>query len=378
MVKLILDTNQIVEKDWRLRSAAIRLIEKAVELDLVSVVVPQIVVEETCNKFRQRLEAIIKSTTEKKAGIERLIDSKIPLLIPKIDLESKKYEAYLDHRLKELKVIRTSYTDIDHEWLVPRALGTRRPFQRRDRGYRDALLWHAVLEDVASTDHHTYFVSENKSDFGDEKGDFHPQLMDDLDEAGLKEYVTYMHDIYSFVENVVKPALQQVPNPLTVVDFERLFEEHLDSIIDQINREVDRQGLANVPNELFEGGSYIDGLSMSSAEPVDAYALDGTSLYMEFSVLVEASFDQTVYLPDAIWISEEWNMGITGGEEKYIELSFTLTVPVTISVVRSTEEGVGPEVSVELREFYGFCLNCKHPVLSDAAERCSNCNRALF
>jgi len=32
---------------------------------------------------------------------------------------------------------------------------------------------------------------------------------------------------------------------------------------------------------------------------------------------------------------------------------------------------VGPEISVELKEFYGHCPDCGHAVLSDAAEQCS-------
>ena len=378
MVKLVLDTNQIVEKDWRLRSANMRLIEKAVELGIVSIVVPEIVVEETNNKFRQRLESSIAGAEDKKAKIEKLLDAEIEVSLPKVDDECKKYEEYLDHRLEELEAARPAYTGIDHKWLVPKALGPRRPFRDRDRGYRDALVWHSVLKDVASTDHQTYFVSGNKNDFGDENDDFHPDLIADLKEAGLQDQVTYLLNLHTFVEAVVKPALEKVPSPLTVGDFEELFEAHLDSIIDQTGGAIERQGLPSVPNELFEASPYIEGLGLVSAEPVDAYALDDTSLYTEFDVLIEASFDQTVYRPDAIWIAEVWNMSITGGDEKLTELSFTLAIPLTIAVITSTEEGVEPEISIELKEFFGYCPHCEHPVLSDAAEQCSSCGRALF
>lgn len=327
MIKLVLDTNQIVEKDWRLRSAAIRLVEKAIELGLVSIVVPEIVVEETRNKFRQRLEAHIKSAQNNNAKVGKLLDSEIDVAIPKIDDECKKYGEYLDQRLQELKASRPTYANIDHEWLVSKAFGPHRPFREGDRGYRDALIWHSVLHDIASPDHQTYFVSDNKKDFGDQEGGLHPDLVADLNDAGLQEHVTYTHDLQTFVDNVVKPALEKVPSPLTVEAFEELFEAHLDSIIDQIGGTIENQGLPCFPYELFESSPYIEGLGLVSAELGDAYALDDTSNYTAFDVLVDASFDQTVYGPDAIWIAEAWDMSFTGGDEKHTELSFTITIP---------------------------------------------------
>ena len=377
MVKLILDTNQIVEKDWRLRNANMRLIEKAINLGLVSVVVPEIVVEETLNKFRQRLEANITNMKSKKVALEKLIDTNLELTIPNIDDECRIYGEYLDHRLEELNAIRPSYTRVDHEWLVSKALGPRRPFQERDRGYRDALLWHASVKDVASTDHQTFLVSANEKDFGDKKGGFHPHLVADLDEAGVTDHVTYLNDLRTFAETVVKPALDRVPSPLTVGDFEELFDARLDSIIDQISSAIERKGLPGLPYELLEAGPYIGMIELLSAEPVDAYALGESNMYTEFAVRVEASFDQTVYFPDAIWISEEWNMSITGGDDKYMEVSFTITIPLIIAVVTNTDNDVEPEFSVDVSEFYGFCKHCKEPVVSDTAERCTHCGRSL-
>ena len=378
MVKLILDTNQIVEKDWRLRSAAIRLVERAIEINLVSVVVPEIVVEEARNKFRQRLEAGIKTTKKSKSRVEKLVDAKIALQNLDVDHECTKYAEYLDHRIEELGATRPAYAGIDHEWLVKKALGPLRPFRDGDRGYRDALVWHAVVKDVASTEYDTYFVSANHKDFGDDSGNLHPHLVNDLNDVGVAGQVTYLHDLQAFVDTVVKPVLEKVPNPLTTDDFEGIFEAHVESIVDQICRGIESQGLSTVPSELFESSPHIDWIWLLSAEPVDSYALGDASMYTEFSVRVEVSFDQTVYFPDAIWIVEHWNATVTGGDEKLTELSFELTIPLTIAVVTSTAKGAVREVSVELREFFGFCPHCKDPVDHDAAEQCANCGRPLF
>jgi len=378
MDRLVLDTNQLVEKDWRLRGAAMRLIEKAIELELVSLVVPQIVVDEANNKFRQRLEADVKSMHDATGRVSRLVDSKIQ--VPTVDIAKQweKYRSDLDQRLTQLGAKRPGYTAVKHEWLVSKALGSQRPFREKDRGYRDALVWHSVLYDVASTEYQTYLVSENKTDFGDTEGGLHPDLVADLKAIGLDGRVTYVHDLQKFVDETIKPALEKAPTPLTVEAFEELFEKQLDSIIDQLRRAIDKEGLSDLPYELFEGGAYIYQLGLVSAQPTDAYRLDDTSYYTSFDVLVEATFDQTVYAPDAVWLADQLDIsGVTHGDSKTTDLDFTLTIPLALEVVTSTEEGEEPEVSVELKEFYGFCPSCRHPILSDSAEHCSGCGRAL-
>lgn len=379
MHRLVLDTNQIVEKDWRLRSAAMRLVEKAVAVHLVSLVIPELVIEEAQNKFRQRLEAHVKSAQDATGKIARLIKSEGAVSVPEIGEECKKYSKELNERLTELKAERPRYTKIEHTWLISKALGPRRPFREGDRGYRDALVWHSVLHEVASIDHQTYFVSENKNDFGNNEGELHADLVADLSEAGLDGRVTHMHDLQTFVEKVIKPALEEVPTPVTDEEFEELFEARLDSIISQLREGIDNQGLPGLSDELFLSGAYIYQLGLVSAEARDAYKLDDTSYYTSFDVLVEATFDQTVYAPDAVWLAETLHVnGATSGDEKTTELDFTLTIPLTITVITSTEQGMEPEISIELTEFYGFCRHCRHPILSDAAEQCSECGRSLF
>ena len=378
MDQLVLDTNQIVETDWYLRSAAIRLVEKAVHLGLISIVVPEIVFEEACNKFRHKLHKHLKGAHDLNTKISKLIDSEFETPTLRIEDACKKYAEYLDARLKELKASLPAYGGIDHKWLLAKAFGPRRPFHEGDRGYRDSLVWYAVVHDVASPKHQTYFVSANKKDFGDQKDGLHPDLIVDLKEAGIEGHVTHMHDLQVFVDNVIKPTLEKVPSPLTVEKFGELFEANLDSIIAELSGAIEKQGLPGLPSELFESSPYIEQLGLVSVELGEAYKLDDTSYYTSFEVEVEASFDQTVFGPDAIWIADTWGMSITGGDEKLTDLSFTLTIPLTIVVVTNTAHDVEYEFSVELQDFYGFCRHCGTPVITDAAEACSACGQPLF
>lgn len=135
-------------------------------------------------------------------------------------------------------------------------------------------------------------------------------MVADLAEVELEGDLTYLHDLQTFVETTIKPALEKVPTPITSEEFEELFEAQLNSVIDQLRIEIDEQGLSDVPNELFLGGAYIYQLGLVSAEAGDAYQLDDTSFYSSFEVVVEASFDQTVAAAEGVWITETILRGV--------------------------------------------------------------------
>lgn len=60
MTKIVVDTNIIAEGDWHLRGPIFGLIEEAVERQVATLVVPEVVVAETVNRFRLKLESARK------------------------------------------------------------------------------------------------------------------------------------------------------------------------------------------------------------------------------------------------------------------------------------------------------------------------------
>jgi hypothetical protein len=71
------------------------------------------------------------------------------------------------------------YPKVTHELLVQRALDRRRPFRENGTGYRDALLWYAILEYLEQTRKPCALVTGNTIDFG--QGELHPDLRRDLE-----------------------------------------------------------------------------------------------------------------------------------------------------------------------------------------------------
>ena len=123
------------------------IIEIAIANGILELIVPQIVVEEVKNKYREELLKAERNLTETLVKQNTLLaaDEQRALKQLKIDRVVTDFGDRLDNRLAELRARRPVYTDVPHQDLVQRDLDRRRPFQESGRGYRDALLWETLL-----------------------------------------------------------------------------------------------------------------------------------------------------------------------------------------------------------------------------------------
>jgi hypothetical protein len=146
-VRLLLDTNAIVGRRYRLDGPHMAIIEIAIANGILELIVPQIVVEEVKNKYREELLKAERNLTETLVKQNTLLaaDEQRALKQLKIDRVVTDFGDRLDNRLAELRARRPVYTDVPHQDLVQRDLDRRRPFQESGRGYRDALLWETLL-----------------------------------------------------------------------------------------------------------------------------------------------------------------------------------------------------------------------------------------
>jgi predicted nucleic acid-binding protein len=114
------------------------------------------------------------------------------------------YEGELRKRLEFAQVRVVPVPAISHEELLDRDLGSRKPFVRSGKGYRDALIWHGFVEWVRRESRGfsgpIYFVSTNRTDFGGEKlGQLHDDLLVDLPEGIEVAYLERLTDLVDIV-----------------------------------------------------------------------------------------------------------------------------------------------------------------------------------
>lgn len=157
-----------------------------------SLFIPQIVLDETVNKFRDSLIETMQEWERLSERIRRLASNKPSSVFDEnsIDELVANYRRNLTRKLKEpvSPNFRTiSYPDVPHSRLVAKALQRKKPFSLSGRGYRDALIWENILwlEETYSGSERTAFITANIKDFADDKFALHPDLLTDLDERKL-------------------------------------------------------------------------------------------------------------------------------------------------------------------------------------------------
>lgn len=179
---LVLDTTETY-KDLLLGNITFSVIGSLVKRRLITLVVPKIVVEETINHSRKELEEAIQSF----AILKRLAPSLVETL-PQIDLEScvQDYTERLLARLDELGARQPGYEMLHVDALVTRALQRRKPFDPNgQRGFRDAIIWETVLQELNQFHGETVLVTRNTNDFG-EDGSLAADLRTDLVAHGFE------------------------------------------------------------------------------------------------------------------------------------------------------------------------------------------------
>ncbi|MBE0448432.1 MAG: DUF4935 domain-containing protein [Actinobacteria bacterium] len=101
---------------------------------------------------------------------------------------------------------------------MDRELSRRKPFtldgKGKGKGYRDALVWHTVIELVKGSSEPIAFVTKNWRDFSMGKDDrtLHHHLTDDLAVQGLETRVELFENLQEFNEKYVKPHIPKTSN----------------------------------------------------------------------------------------------------------------------------------------------------------------------
>jgi hypothetical protein len=242
---IVLDTN-VFFNNWHLRGAEFaRLIKHANDV-AATILVSQVVVDEANAKYREHL-------SELRSGLIGLISKAQHLLPdrsfewPKVDVDEP-YNLLVILKEKFHSVECASYEKVGHQRLVKKAIYSERPFQKSEKGYRDALLWLTILDflDENRSDRHVAFVTDNKNDFfsdgKDEEAEFHAHLMADWGDKRLENKLFPYRRLAQFNDK------QQAPIDY-VVDIEAFSEENLELI---------EEGFSTSVREYLEGQGTIE------------------------------------------------------------------------------------------------------------------------
>lgn len=257
---IVLDTTETFGNP-RLEGPDYVMLRSYVSRHPVSLVVPEIVIDETVNHFREQLSASVAEVGSSMRTLKRLAphlfeDTEVKC---NLDEEVGKYRKSLVTQLKAFPSRCPGYDGIPMTLVVSRALAKRKPFDTRGgAGFRDALIWESLLAHMKGENaSDVVIITRNKRDFG-EHGGLCSDLADDLELLGLpRTSVRICEGLQRFVVERVKPGLESLDEierqinegEYSDLDPSAFFEEWGDSIRDELEKSVERLALDRLTSQ---------------------------------------------------------------------------------------------------------------------------------
>jgi hypothetical protein len=222
-MQVILDTTEFYS-DLEMRHPAFQFLETYLIRHPAQLIVPRIVCQEVVNHFREALTKTFQKAESALQSLRRLAPETIQGPTLNLDRAAtvERFNQQFSGRLQRLRAIVPSYDDTPIASLVERALMRRKPFDSEGRaGFRDALIWEAVLNIARTTEGEIVFVTSNSGDFGNHR-QLAPDLVNDLVTAEVDpNRIVLCGGLQRFVEEIIQPSLERMNTEDASASFER-------------------------------------------------------------------------------------------------------------------------------------------------------------
>lgn len=220
-MNVFLDSN-IFYGDWWLQSAPLRSLIYFLNNENHTLFISRLVLQEVENIHRRETEAA-RADLQKASKALTKLTGRAAEIGQVQDLQYDLLEL-LRQRVDNVTVI--EFAGVEQQRVVDRALSVRRPFQTNEKGFRDTLIWMSLLDHLQSHSPiiETAFITKNAADFfqGKEKCEWHPELLEDIQRAGVS-----VPKPYRGLEAFLK---EKVDSNDHVVDKTRLLSEVQDDL----------------------------------------------------------------------------------------------------------------------------------------------------
>lgn len=381
-MKIVLDTN-VIFGNWFLYGPNFRVMEQLVKLDVCKLVIPEIIMLEVGNKYKEELAKGMPAISHLNVLLPG--DKQVSRL--NIDELCKNYEDTLTKKLQDLSVEIPSHSDISQDDIISRLFGMRKPFNKAktsDKGYRDALLWEVILRKVVEKDGATFFITDNVGDFADDKrpNRLHEDLIKDLENRGLPETAVclcvslarWVSDHGTQYLEIAEIAEDLKDGECEGFSLRTWFISERETFIEKLNEEI--AGILSMWSEI-EDPTVIYIEDPESVDVEEALMVDKDTVFLKAEVLADVSIDAFMekwqYDPETnpvplMLIDSDWN-------ETYMFVSLFTGLPIRFSAVFDIHTKRITSFEFDDIEFYGWCRYCGAVILSDSAEECNKCGR---
>jgi predicted nucleic acid-binding protein len=208
-MRIVVDSSMIVGGDWNLQQTSAQALLAACDRREIELYVPQVVLGEVFRRYEEREAKKLEALNDARAALRELRGARA--VEGEFEGELKAKPGYITHLTQTIRRAGGQILDfpkVEHAELVERSLSRRAPFDGSgQRGYRDALIWHNVL-DVARSGQAVVFATAD-GDFREPGSDrLNDHLVDDLRQHGIDpSRISLAGSLKEVVEKVVEPAL---------------------------------------------------------------------------------------------------------------------------------------------------------------------------
>jgi PIN domain len=294
-MRVVIDTNTFYS-DLGMRGL-LRVLLDAARRGEITLVVPEVVVQEVLKRFRVRY---LDESRRRSASSRILADlgfegAEGPRL-PDVAEALITYEAFLRGRLHDVGALVPFVPNAGHDEILQRAIERRKPFKENGAGYQDTLIWLNVLDEADAGE--VALITKNTADFGERVGEawsLAPDLQQDLVGRGLDPAVV---TLYNEVREFIGDDLGAEEEDLTGLRAQ-LIED--DAIREFLEREIE-EDLAREPIRLADEilrnaeveAARVVGSTIEEIDVVDAYEFeeeDELYVVLRARVNAEVEFD---------------------------------------------------------------------------------------
>lgn len=283
MTTIYIDTNIVMNESF-LRSSWSQSFLKACTLLQISVVIPEVVIDETKGNYPSHLRERAKSFQKAERELSKLIAlQQQPLNVADLVEE---YGGFLDELIEDHNVIIASYPkEITAKKLVEMSYQAKKPFKDGGEGHKDYIVWETIKSHIMRklTSTPNIFVTNNVKDFcqPSEEGKFnlHPYLSEQIEEEILRPKIQVS------LKNVLDETIMPLLEGMTLDDIPELNQQDIEHITNSALLEDLPQrtafGFENVPfsNEVSissVGEALIDHVSLAKADEQLVIRVSGT------------------------------------------------------------------------------------------------------
>lgn len=340
-MKVVLDTT-VFENGFNSRSAEVSLLKTFIVRARAELCVPTVVYDEALNRARKRIAAANSAID----AVHRLTGSNEGFQKVKPEDALHIHDESLKALLLEFSARLLPYPSVGHAELVRRALVPSKPFVESGRGYRDALIWHSLLDLARCETGEVVFVSENSTDWCDGGKDLrlHSSLAKELEALGSgAASVLIVPNLAEFNRRYTVSSLAVEPKTVLAdekpVDYLQLLVDAKDLIESQIIGALPdaiRRTGANLmsPNEL----EIIGMSSPFNVQHEEPRTLDAERRLLQFSADYRVAVDAIIQRSEAsLWMKRfsfqlrrDWHFG-------QVRANVTLPVRATFQLIERGE-----------------------------------------